>query len=163
MKIINNNSGFTIIELLVTFMIVAILSALAMTSFAVYKEKAYNAEQKQLFYAARTSISARDDKVHLIGGSYRRIWQAYNTNNWSRLNVADTKELAPGIVNIVPDHIDLYLREYKCGTPSSEPWCQTAFVESWNCKTGNWIYHIDYNNGQDFDYEGYSAAIDAAC
>lgn len=156
---INNQQGFTLIELFVSFGVLAVLSMLAITSFAVIKENAYNTEQRQLFANARTSLEGRPDNIETIAGSYRRIWQAYNSDTWSRLQVPVVKDFAPGIPLIIPDHIDMYLYEAKCSVPT----CLEQWIDSWNCETGNWLRYYGYRNGTQVIQETYSAVIDAAC
>lgn len=156
-----NESGFTLIELFVTVSIVATLSALAITTYAVLKDKSYNAEQMQIFDSARKALEARDDNIHLVAGTYRRAWQPYNSDNWELLNTSDLKNIAPGVPRIIPNHIDLYIRENKCTT--AQPTCQTQRIDSYNCKTGNWIQFYEQQNGIQSTYQNYADWVDDDC
>jgi type IV pilus assembly protein PilA len=76
----NNSKGFTIIEIIITIAIIAVLAAIATPLFNKYKQKAYDAElsadAKNAYTAAQAYLSdnpalAIDSQTKLATGGYR--------------------------------------------------------------------------------------------
>jgi type IV pilus assembly protein PilE len=65
--------GFTLIELLVVVAIVAILSSIAITQYALYKQKAVDAQMESTLHEARQAMEAYYVTMHTYVGATEAV------------------------------------------------------------------------------------------
>jgi len=128
-----SESGFTLVELLVTIAILMILSAIALTGFSVYKDQAYQKIAEQIMNQARTALEAGKQDTEASGGEAIEVDQ----NASGLITVEHGQTLMPGLV--LPEHFRLYaLHDPSC----SEDACMEDYILARHCKTGKKVVYF---------------------
>ena len=151
-----SESGFTVLELLVSVVIVGLLAATSVNATKLYKERAYDATQRQFYQTARTSFEGRNEWSG--PQSYRYVYQNFNSSSWIKYGVTDKSELTPGLPE-VPDHFRVFIREWNCTSSN----CTEQYMYVMNCKTGNALIYYNRPTGYEYYTEYYSPTYDAYC
>ena len=69
MKLKNNNSGFTLLEIIIVIIILGVLASLALPRFLKTSESSKGAESLQVMTALRTALEAHFAKNNTYGGA----------------------------------------------------------------------------------------------
>ena len=99
---LRNESGFTLVELLVTTAILVILCGIAFTGFSVYRAQAYERSSEQMMQQARTALEAGKQDSESFPAELMTVDQ----NSSGPLLDPTAQMLMPGLV--LPEHFRVY-------------------------------------------------------
>lgn len=142
MRVHHSNSGFTIIELLVSIATLGILFGLGLEAMKEYKDRAYYSVSEKALHDARTALEAGKIDEEKWGSS---VISFYMTGE-GVVTSATGKQLVPGLV--LPGRSRVFVRhDPSC---ASNTWCLEDYVMVRNCKSSEYTYWYKYSNGQEY-------------
>lgn len=148
----SGESGFTLVELLVTVAILLILGALSMSAFEVYKREAYMKSSAQLLGQARTALEAGKQDSESFPASVMTVDQT----SPGPLTGATGPLLMPGFV-VSKDYRLFVNHDPTC----SSDLCLEDYIETKHCSTdGKTIYWRTYGG---IEFTNLNAADPSGC
>ncbi len=133
----SNNSGFTIVELVLVTVIVGLLSAMASQAFTLMKERAYYVSSERVMQDARTALEAGT----LHEGDFSGM-QTISQNSSGLVTVGLGQTLVPGLV--LPEFTNFLVQhDPDCQNGA----CLASFISVRNCKSQRYTYWFRLGNG----------------
>lgn len=138
-----SDRGFTLIELLVVVAIVGVLSAIGISSFSEYKQRAYIAASQTLMSNTKPDMEAYvTDPDHVKGKTGGRYWHPNSAapTGWG-LDLLPTVRVSKNYYT--------YGRIDTCADPSQDQYV----IAVQPLQATKRIVHINYCNGRQYNYD----------
>lgn len=158
-RLLCNNKGFSLVELLIVVAIALVLAAIAIPQFQEYKTKAKNAEMVTHMQNLRTAVKAGQTNIKdtLSGNAvvHKRFGASLVENGTTAI------ELTPGFPwSDIDDALYIYANRNPTCISNS---CYRIRVFAGSCETGNRYMHIVKGDGETLTFDGYSSWFDSFC
>ncbi len=129
--IISSESGFTIIEVLVSSAIIVILAGLAVQAYVIYREDSYHTIAKQMMGNTRTALEAgKVDSESFVG-----VLQFVSTTPGEATEM-DGETIVPGLT-LPGDFSVQVIHNPNCANPA----CVEDYVVTRHCKTAQRVVY----------------------
>ena len=103
LKVLRNDQGFTLLEILMVLLLIAILAAVGITAFVNYTKETKNASTKANLQILRNGIAAEYGKSQLDCGNTTPYWPCADMINANDITLADGQSTDTGCpVETVP-------------------------------------------------------------
>lgn len=129
--LLSSESGFTIIEVLVSSAIVVILAGLALQAYVIYREDSYHTIAKQMMGNTRTALEAGKVDSEAFAG----VLQFVSTTPGEATEM-DGETLVPGLV-LPGDFSVQVIHNPDCNNPA----CVEDYVVTRHCKAGQRVVY----------------------
>ncbi len=145
-------SGFTLVEMLITCAILLILGALALSAFTIYKREAYMKSSAQLMGQARTALEAGKQDSESFPASLMTVDQS----TAGPISSATGSLLMPGFI-VTQDYRLFVNHDPTCSADA----CLEDYIEVKHCSTdGKTVYWRTYGG---IEFLNLNAADSSGC
>lgn len=126
----NNESGFSLLELLSIVCIIWVLSGLAMQSYKLYQKRAYDSAADQMLNTIKVALESGRIEDSLTDPPE---WRFVTINQPEQVNDPNVTEFLPGLV--YQAHVELSVeRNGECEMGQMGNHCITEWIEVRHCK-----------------------------
>ena len=140
-----NERGFTLIELITTTAIIAILAATSVTAYHIYQKDAFDATANSVIREATVSLEAGINGMPNDGGNYW-AW----TDGSGSLQGNDLQRMMPGM-KVSPQTRMWASLNMQCASgqicPADVMCCVEAAITAFHCKGDKAHHWFRFNNG----------------
>ena len=144
----SEQGGFTLLELLMSLVIIGILATLFTIAAGIYRSKAYYAISEQMLQQAKVALEAGMAETEGAPSSFMSIWQ----NTPGPITDFYTENVALGFVN--PDNAVIYIDHLDtCSTD----WCLVNWIRARHCDSNEYVYWYRFYNGVEMTYRHVNA------
>ena len=149
---VNDESGFTLLELMVVTAVLGVLASMSLASFHKFKDSAFYSVSEQTLNTARTALEAGKVEIDSLDNNSYSFYQTTP----GPITSSRGQILAPGLV--VPKDTRLFV--YHNPNCDSGGWCLEDQVWLRNCKSSKYLYYLKYSNGYEYQVEDIKAGWD---
>ena len=124
-SVLPEQAGYTLIELLVSMAIVAILAGLSIQAFISYSESSYESLSQQTVLQAVTALEAGKSTQEEFSADWLTFW----SETPGVPNTAAGQELIPGM--IIPNDVQIYVQH---DDACADEFCVEDYLQVRHCK-----------------------------
>lgn len=142
---VNQEGGFTLVELLVITATLSILTMLSVHSYGIYKAKAFDSQTQHSFHNIRAAVQAGLIERDFME-DFGFVWVDLGTKG--QPSTADGRDLLPGYFNPANMDMDVWYDAW-CANGTFGNWCTELQISGRHCSGGTQFLHQSMHNGAD--------------